>query len=67
MWNILAGDWIQDLRPEACFKKVVEKISDGDIITFHDSDKAYRRLEYTLPRLLKYYSEKGYSFRKIEA
>jgi peptidoglycan/xylan/chitin deacetylase (PgdA/CDA1 family) len=67
MWNILAGDWIQDLRPETCFKKVVGKISDGDIITFHDSAKAFHRLEYILPRLLKNYSEKEYSFRKIEA
>jgi peptidoglycan/xylan/chitin deacetylase (PgdA/CDA1 family) len=66
MWNILAGDWVPDLRPEECWEKMKSKISSGDIILFHDSEKAFPRLEYVLPRVLKYFSEKGYVFKSLE-
>jgi peptidoglycan/xylan/chitin deacetylase (PgdA/CDA1 family) len=67
MWNVLAGDWIQDMTAEDCFKKVLSKISDGDIIVFHDSEKAMPRMQYALPRLLEYFTLKGYRFDKIPA
>lgn len=65
MWNILAGDWVPDLRPEECWEKIRSKISPGDIVLFHDSEKAFPRLAYTLPRVLKYFSEKGYVFKAV--
>ena len=65
MWNILAGDWDENLKPGRCFEQIRSKISDGDIIVFHDIDKAFPRLEYALPRLLEEYAEKGYQFKKI--
>lgn len=65
MWNILAGDWEQQLSPEKCLKQVLKKTSDNDIIVLHDSDKAWPRVQYVLPELLKYYTEKGYKFEVI--
>lgn len=65
MWNILAGDWIQDLRPEVCYKKISRRIKQGDIIVFHDSEKAWDRMSYALPLLLKEFSEKGFRFESI--
>lgn len=65
MWNILAGDWVQDLHPEKCLARISQKISDGDIIVFHDSEKAWDRMSYCLPRLLEQYSAKGYRFERI--
>jgi peptidoglycan/xylan/chitin deacetylase (PgdA/CDA1 family) len=65
MWNILAGDWDQDLDPSRCFERVKSKVSDGDIIVFHDSEKAWDRMSYSLPKLLEYYSSKGFCFSKI--
>ena len=65
MWNILTGDWDENLKPAECFERIKQKISDGDIIVFHDTDKAFARLEYSLPRLLEYFSQMGYQFRKI--
>jgi len=32
---------------------------------FHDSEKAKEKLEYCLPKVLKYFSEKGYQFAAI--
>jgi peptidoglycan/xylan/chitin deacetylase (PgdA/CDA1 family) len=66
MWNILAGDWDQSLDPALCFERVKRKVSDGDIIVFHDSEKAWVRMSYSLPKLLEYYTSKGYCFSKID-
>jgi peptidoglycan-N-acetylglucosamine deacetylase len=66
MWNILAGDWVQELKPEDCYKKVAKKITDGDIIVFHDSEKAWNRMSYAVPKLLEEFSIKGFSFKVIE-
>jgi hypothetical protein len=41
------------------------KITDGDIIVFHDAGKAFPRLEYALPKTLQYFSENGYQFLAI--
>lgn len=65
MWNILAGDWDPHLNPEKCYNRIRRKISDGDIIVFHDSEKAWDRMSYSLPLLLKEFSQKGYHFGVI--
>jgi peptidoglycan-N-acetylglucosamine deacetylase len=65
MWNILAGDWDPDLQPEKCYKRIKAKISSGDIIVFHDSEKAWDRMSYTLPLVLEEYSKQGYNFNVI--
>lgn len=66
MWNILAGDWDIHLDPSICFERVKKKTSEGDIIVFHDSEKAWERMSYSLPKLLEYFSSKGYVFDKID-
>lgn len=65
MWNILAGDWEQQLSPEKCLRQVIRKTKDGDIVVFHDSEKAWPRVQFALPELLRYFSEKGYRFSVI--
>ncbi len=65
MWNILAGDWDPGLAPEKCYNRIRKKISDGDIIVFHDSEKAWERMSHTLPLLMEEFSEKGYCFEAI--
>lgn len=66
MWNILAGDWDINLDPTICFERVKKKTSEGDIIVFHDSEKAWERMSYSLPKLLEHFSSKGYVFAKID-
>jgi peptidoglycan-N-acetylglucosamine deacetylase len=65
MWNILTGDWAEDLKPEKCFENIKEKIAEGDIIVFHDTDKAFARLEFALPRVLEHFTSQEYKFEKI--
>jgi peptidoglycan/xylan/chitin deacetylase (PgdA/CDA1 family) len=65
MWNILSGDWDEKLKPERCLERVLKKTGQGNIIVFHDTDKAFARLEFCLPRLLEHFTKQGYLFERI--
>jgi len=65
MWNILSGDWVPELSPEKCYKRLKDKITEGDIIVLHETDKAWARMSYCLPRLLKDFSSSGCLFSAI--
>jgi peptidoglycan-N-acetylglucosamine deacetylase len=65
MWSVLAGDWVSSLSPEKCFTQVKNNVYPGCIIVFHDSDKANDRMSYALPKLLDYFTQQGYTFKKI--
>jgi peptidoglycan/xylan/chitin deacetylase (PgdA/CDA1 family) len=66
MWDVLSGDFDTNCTPQQCLASVVFASVSGSIIVFHDSEKAFPRLEYTLPRILNYFSEKGYLFKPLE-
>ena len=66
MWDVLSGDFDQEYSGGQCVANVIENTGPGAIIVFHDSEKAFRNLEYALPRVLEYLDEDGYIFKKIE-
>lgn len=65
MWDVLSGDFDQRLSKEECFELTVKSIQNGSIVVFHDSDKSFRILNYVLPRLLKHFQERGYTFKSL--
>ena len=66
MWDVLAKDWIQNHPDEDYhYKNVVSSAINGSIIVFHDSIKAEKNLKKTLPKVLEYYSTRGYKFKSI--
>jgi peptidoglycan/xylan/chitin deacetylase (PgdA/CDA1 family) len=65
MWDVLSADWDQNLSPEICFNNVKKNAKAGSIIVFHDSLKAENNMLYALTKTLKFYSERGYSFKSI--
>jgi peptidoglycan/xylan/chitin deacetylase (PgdA/CDA1 family) len=65
MWDVLSGDFDTNLSPENCFKNVVNHTGNGSIIVFHDSLKAFDRLQFALPKTLEYFHQKGYSFKTL--
>jgi peptidoglycan/xylan/chitin deacetylase (PgdA/CDA1 family) len=65
MWDVLSGDFDIDCTPLQCLANVVFASVPGSIIVFHDSEKAFPKLEYTLPRMLNHFSEKGYLFKAL--
>ena len=62
MWDVLSGDFDSDISPEKCLQNVVSHTKNGSIIVFHDSLKAFPRLEYALPKALEHFSSRGFSF-----
>src|ERR1700761_4485040 len=62
MWDILSRDYDQKLKPETCLKNVLKHTGNGSIVLFHDSLKAFGRLEYVLPRAMEEWSRMGFQF-----
>ncbi|WP_284653699.1 polysaccharide deacetylase family protein [Flavobacterium terrisoli] len=65
MWDIISMDFDQTISPEKCLDNVLKNIESGSIIVFHDSIKAWKNLEYVLPKTLEYLNEKGFVCEKI--
>jgi len=66
MWNVLSIDWDMFVSRKTCLKNVISKAESGSIVVFHDSVKASKNMQYALPKVLEYFSEKGYSFKALE-
>jgi peptidoglycan-N-acetylglucosamine deacetylase len=65
MWTVLSGDFDVPLSKERCLRNVLKKTGPGSIVVFHDSEKAFDKLVFTLPKVLEYFTEKGFRFEKI--
>ncbi len=66
MWDVLSGDFDINVSPQKCLQNVVSNTSPGSIIVFHDSEKAFPRVKYALPKSLNFFAEKGYVMKGIE-
>jgi len=65
MWDVLSGDFDMSLQPEKCLQNVLKHTERGSIVVFHDSLKAFHRLEYVLPRAMEVWSKAGFSFNPL--
>jgi len=66
MWDVLSYDWDNSASKENCLNNVISKTENGSIIVFHDSIKASKNMQYALPKVLEYFSKKGYVFKIVE-
>ncbi|GAO30040.1 polysaccharide deacetylase family protein [Geofilum rubicundum] len=60
MWDVLSMDYRADLSDGDVFEAVIKHVRPGSVIVFHDSLKAWPRLEKALPDILEYLSHEGY-------
>ena len=65
MWNLLSADFDLSITPEKCASNVVGNAKPGSIIVFHDSEKAFPKLKFAVPQVLKYFTQKNYRFEAI--
>jgi peptidoglycan/xylan/chitin deacetylase (PgdA/CDA1 family) len=65
MWSILSGDFDEKLSPERCLSNVLDNLTPGAIVVFHDSAKAWERMRYALPFVLDYCKEKGWDMKAL--
>lgn len=65
MWDVLSADFDTTITSEDCLRNVIRNVKNGSIIVFHDSVKAEEKLKFVLPKILEFYTEKGYRFNAI--
>ncbi len=66
MWDVISFDFDQTISREKCLENVLKNVESGSIIVFHDSKKAWKNLEYVLPKTLEFLKEKGFTCEKID-
>jgi peptidoglycan/xylan/chitin deacetylase (PgdA/CDA1 family) len=65
MWTVLSGDFDLQVSKEECLQHVILNATKGSIVVFHDSEKAFPKLEYSLPLVLKHFSSAGFRFETL--
>lgn len=66
MWDILSFDWDRNISEAKCLKNVISKTKKGSIVVFHDSVKASKNMQSTLPKVLKHFTEQGFVFKSLQ-
>jgi peptidoglycan/xylan/chitin deacetylase (PgdA/CDA1 family) len=61
MWDVLSADFDTTISREQCLDNVLSNVKPGSIIVFHDSVKAFKNLEYVLPKTLAFLKEKNFN------
>jgi len=65
MWDVISFDWEQELSEDMCLQRVISNTESGSIVVFHDSIKASKNMMYALPKVLEYFSAKGFRFESL--
>jgi len=66
MWDVLSADFDTSITAEKCVENVVFNSRPGSIVVFHDSEKAFLKIQHIIPKILMFFSEKGYVFDAIK-
>lgn len=66
MWDVLSGDFDPEISAEQCLNNVIDHAVAGSIVVFHDSRKAWPKLQTVLPRVLDHFQAKGFTFQSLE-
>jgi len=65
MWDVLSADFDTKITPEKCLDNVLKNIQPGSIVLFHDSDKAWPRMRYALPKVLEYCQKQNWTIKAL--
>lgn len=65
MWDVLSRDFDTDITPQECLDNVLTNIEPGSIVVFHDSDKAWDRMNYALPHVLEYCKKMNWEMKAL--
>lgn len=65
MWDVLSADFDTTISPEECLNNVINNLEPGSIVVFHDSQKAWDRMSYALPKVLEYCKSKNWDLKPL--
>ena len=60
MWDVLSGDFDQNLSPDKCLKALKKYTRPGSVIVFHDNLKSEKLLRIVLPAYFDFLKRKGF-------
>ena len=66
MWSVLSGDFDPGISNIKCLNNVIRNTTAGSIIVFHDSEKAFEKISFVLPEVLKHFYKSNFKFNKID-
>ncbi len=64
MWDVMSYDFNTEVSPQECYHNVADNLQPGNIVVFHDSEKARQNMQYSLSRVLEEFGGK-YEFASI--
>lgn len=65
LWSLLSYDFNKSVNPADSLIKLKNLVKGGDIIVFHDSEKAFSQLKLILPSFLEFLSMKGFKLEHL--
>lgn len=65
MWDVLSGDFDVSITPQQCLDNVIKNIEPGSIIVFHDSQKAWERMSFALPKVLEHCAANNWQLKAL--
>jgi len=66
MWDVLSKDYDLRISEDDAALNVLRNADKGSIVVFHDSEKAFPRMQKALKATLQHFTEEGWSFRAID-
>jgi peptidoglycan/xylan/chitin deacetylase (PgdA/CDA1 family) len=67
MWDVMSGDFDESIDAHQVTSNVMNNATGGSIVVFHDTAKAFPRLEQALPAILSYFHNLGYRFESLSS
>ncbi len=65
MWDVLSGDFDKNISPQQCLDNTISNLQPGSIVVFHDSEKAWDRMSYALPKVLDHCKQMGWKIKAL--
>src|SRR5690554_648706 len=63
MWSLLSADFDKNISKERCLENVIFNLRPGDIVVYHDSEKAFERMAFSLPKVLEHCKKKSWKLK----
>lgn len=65
IWSVLTEDYNPKIQPEKSILKTLNKLKNGDILVFHDSETAFENLKIMLPAVIEWGKKRGVVWGKL--
>lgn len=65
MWSILTRDYESNLDIERAKSDLIQQIKPGDVIVFHDSEKAEKNMFVLLNHIISHFKQLNYTFQSL--